>query len=128
METKTVRALFNRLRAFSRDRRGAIGIIFALSILPMLQLVGLVLDYSNLSRLNARLKAAADAGTLSVVRDIALGVNEAQARAKGTDIFNSDLKGATMLVNPRVNFSTSSQGTDFVTTGVYNATVQTHFS
>jgi hypothetical protein len=66
-----VSKLLGRLGALAHDRRGSIAIIFGLALIPMATLAGVAVDYANVSRLNARLKAAADAAALSAVRDYA---------------------------------------------------------
>ncbi|HVB89953.1 MAG TPA: VWA domain-containing protein [Beijerinckiaceae bacterium] len=54
-------------RPFVRDGRGQVAIIFALSLLPMLILIGLGVDYGRALKLQTELDGAADAAALSAV-------------------------------------------------------------
>jgi len=54
-------------RRFSRDRRGTVAITFALSLLPMMVLIGLGVDYARALKLQTELNSAADAAALAAV-------------------------------------------------------------
>lgn len=81
--------LARRLRAlairFRRARDGAVAIMFALALVPVLGLVGGAVDYQAAAVQKARLQAALDAATLSATRELTasstpLQVQEAIAR------------------------------------------------
>ena len=76
-EIRKVTQLLKRFRGLAHDRRGSIAIIFGLTLIPMATLAGVAVDYANVSRLNARLKAAADAAVLMTGRDADIGPVEA---------------------------------------------------
>lgn len=120
--------LLKRLHMFARDRRGAIGVIFGLMLIPITEIAGVAIDYSNAARLNSRLKAAADAATLSAVRDIAMGVSTTTAYNKAQDVFKSDLYRTASLQNATISFNTVTQPKLYTTTGTYSAQVATYFA
>ncbi len=55
-------------RRFAADRTGAIAVVFALTLVPMLMAVGAAVDYSRAASLRSDLQAAADAAALTVGR------------------------------------------------------------
>jgi Flp pilus assembly protein TadG len=121
---------FNRLRAFANDRRGTFGIIFALTLFPMVQMAGVAIDYSNATRLNARLKSAADEAALSAVKDYARTLNSSFATSKGQDIFRSQLGSTGGLQSPNITFAYGRDPTDrnkYVATATYSGSVKTYF-
>jgi Flp pilus assembly protein TadG len=123
-----VSKLLGRLGALARDRRGSIGIIFGLTLLPMAAMVGVAVDYANVSRLNARLKAAADAAALSAVRDYVQTDNKDLAEKKGDDVFFSDLKSTNALQSPTISFAPTTVDSKVIMTATYSATVKTWFA
>ncbi|WBK00475.1 TadE/TadG family type IV pilus assembly protein [Methylocystis parvus] len=60
------------LRAFSGDRRGNVGIIFALSLVPLLGISGIAIDYGMMGVYRGKLQAAADTGALQAGRELRL--------------------------------------------------------
>jgi Flp pilus assembly protein TadG len=66
-ESRTPNRLTALLSRFRRDRRGNIAIIFALSLLPILTGIGCATDYTNATRIRAKLQAAADAAAVASV-------------------------------------------------------------
>ncbi len=76
------RALQNTLRDAGRDEGGAIAILFAVLLLPMLGLTLTAIDYGRAIRLESRLQSAVDSATSAAVRKIALGPAEVEATAR----------------------------------------------
>jgi len=126
-EIHKVTQLLRRFRGLAHDRRGSIAIIFGLTLTPMTTLAGLAVDYANVSRLNARLKAAADVAALSAVRDYVSNNNLSMAKKKGTDVFNSNLKNATGLQGATIDFTDASSKASVTLTANYSGTVKTSF-
>ncbi len=50
---------------FRRDRRGNVAVMFALSMIPLIGMVGAAVDYSRLSRVHTKLADALDAAILA---------------------------------------------------------------
>ena len=82
------------LRRFGRDRGGNTAIVFALSLVPIIFLTGLSLDFSTAAQKRIQLNVAADAATLSMVTPTAMTQTCAQATTNATNIF----KGQASLV------------------------------
>src|SRR5687768_18325267 len=79
------------LRSFRDDRRGGIAIIFALSLVPMLGMVGLAIDYSRASRVRTSMHAAVDATALMLSRE-ASKLTPEQLQARATQYFTANFK------------------------------------
>lgn len=67
------------LQAFLRDRRGALAVVFALTLLPVLGVTGAAVDYSTLNAAHASLQARADAIALGTIDETDLATVEADA-------------------------------------------------
>lgn len=75
------------MHRFIGDRRGNIAIIFALSIIPIVFLTALGLDFSSATQKRLRLNAAADAAVLSMVTPTAMNETCSQAQTTAQSIF-----------------------------------------
>lgn len=75
------------MRRFRRDRGGNTAIVFALSLVPIVFLTGLSLDFSAAAQKRIQLNAAADAAALSMVTPSAMTQTCAQATTNATNIF-----------------------------------------
>jgi Flp pilus assembly protein TadG len=74
---KVYARLVRCLRRFADDRRGAVAIIFTLSLLPLLGMVGAAVDYSRISNIRTKLEGGLDAGLLVAAKE-ALDKGETQ--------------------------------------------------
>ncbi len=79
-------ALFRR---FGADKSGAVGVIFGLSVIPMMGLAGAAVDYGRASAARAGMQAAVDAAALSLAKD-GPSMTMPQAIAHGTTVFNAN--------------------------------------
>jgi Flp pilus assembly protein TadG len=57
------------LTQFAHDRRGAIAILFAIALLPLMAMVGVAMDYSRSTRALADLQSAVDGAALAAGRN-----------------------------------------------------------
>jgi Flp pilus assembly protein TadG len=99
-----MRVLMSRFR---RDRRGNAAIIFALSMIPCVFLVGLGLDFTAATQKRVQLNAAADAAALAAVTPSMMSQTTTAAQTAATNAFNaiaSTMTGVTS-VTPTVNVS-----------------------
>jgi Flp pilus assembly protein TadG len=87
-------------RRFIRDRKANTAIIFALSIIPIIFLTGMGIDFSSAAEKRIQLNAAADAAALSMVTPAAMTETCAQAQSVAQNIF----MGQASLVS-RLNYS-----------------------
>jgi Flp pilus assembly protein TadG len=74
------------------DRRGSVGIIFGLSFLPMLGMVGAAVDYTRAVQTRARLQTAIDSAVLAAARDGAQ-LTDAQLSARAKAFVDANLAG-----------------------------------
>jgi Flp pilus assembly protein TadG len=126
-QRKTVRSLLQR---FIGDRRGNIAAMFALSLVPMVGMVGAAIDYSHGNQVKAAMQAAADATALMLAQT-ATGLSDAQVTEKANSYFKAQfLRGEVgdLAVDATYTKGTGSQfaGSQVVVTA--SATVRTNFT
>jgi Flp pilus assembly protein TadG len=80
---------FSTLRRFQRDERGAVGLIFGLSIIPMMGITGVAVDYARASSVRAELQMAADATALALAKD-AVTLDAGQTYTRAQAVFNGN--------------------------------------
>jgi Flp pilus assembly protein TadG len=100
------------MRRFSRDRRGNVAIIFALSMIPCVFLVGMALDFTSAAQKRVQLYAAADAAALAAVTPSMMTQSTANANTAATNAFNavaSNMTGVTS-VTPTITVTSSNGG------------------
>jgi Flp pilus assembly protein TadG len=78
------------LRRFIGDRRGNTALTFALSLIPVMFLTGVGMDFSQATEKRLRLNAAADAAALSAVTPTAMGQTTTQAQTAALNIFTAE--------------------------------------
>jgi len=96
-------------RRLLRDRSGNVTIIFALSLLPIVFLIGMGMDFTAASQKRALLNAAADAAALAAVTPSMMNQSAANAQAAAQNIFNAEASGLPGLLytNPTVTVTQS---------------------
>ena len=62
-----MRSFFSLMNRFRRDRRGNIAVIFAIACVPLISAVGCAIDYSEATRIKAKLQSAADAAAVASI-------------------------------------------------------------
>lgn len=62
-----MRAFSGLMNRFRRDQRGNIAVIFAIACIPVISAVGCGIDYSEASRMRAKLQSAADAAAVASI-------------------------------------------------------------
>ncbi len=65
-------APFQTGRSFAKDESGAIAIIFALTLIPIIMLIGVAIDYSRIALDRSQVQAALDAATLAAVKKVGI--------------------------------------------------------
>jgi Flp pilus assembly protein TadG len=100
------------LRSFLRGRDGNVATIFALSLIPMIFLVGMGLDFSSAIQRRSQLNAAADAAALAAVTPSMMMQSDATAKAAATSIFNAEASAMGGVTNaaPQVTITDSNNG------------------
>ncbi|WP_157967726.1 vWA domain-containing protein [Cohaesibacter intestini] len=73
-------APFQTGRSFAKDESGAIAIIFALTLIPILLLIGVAIDYSRIALDRSEVQTALDAATLAAVKKVGI-LNDSEIRS-----------------------------------------------
>ena len=106
--------LFNRVlgwtTAFARSRRGNVAIIFALTLLPITFLIGMVINYSEASQKQVILDAAADAAALAAVDYQAMTQSASAAQTIAQNVFNAQTANIPGLTNTNLSVSVQNSG------------------
>jgi Flp pilus assembly protein TadG len=92
-------------RRFGTDRGGNVVIVFALSLVPIVFLTGMAIDYSTAEQKKAVLDAAADAAALAAVTPAMMAKPDAQAIATAQNVFNAKATNITGLNYSASNLS-----------------------
>jgi Flp pilus assembly protein TadG len=98
-----LRALSHR---FATDRKANVAIIFAITLVPIIFLLGMTLDFTTALRKKEQLDAAADAAAIAAVRPAMLMQSDAVAQSTATAIFNSvanTLPGLVAVPTPAIS-------------------------
>ena len=77
------------LHRFAGDRKANVAVIAALTMVPIIFLLGMTLDFTQALRKKEQLDAAADAAAIAAVRPAMLMQTDSVAAATATAIFNS---------------------------------------
>jgi Flp pilus assembly protein TadG len=84
---------------FARDRKANVAIIFALTMVPIIFLLGMTLDFTQALRKKEQLDAAADAAAIAAVRPAMLMQSDTVAAATAKAIFLSAANNLPGLVS-----------------------------
>ena len=104
--------LRDSMRRFSRDRRGNVAIIFALSMIPCVFLIGMALDFTSATQKRVQLNAAADAAALAAVTPSMMTQTTTAAKTAATNAFNavaSNVTNATSIT-PTISVNSTNGG------------------
>jgi Flp pilus assembly protein TadG len=135
------------LNRFRRDQRGNIAVIFGIACLPVLSAIGCGVDYSEASRMRAKLQSAADAAAVASISQNSQGWLAASqmtgngevttAETDAMNIFNGNVNNvynpnATTgnlftLNNALTKATVTKTGVSLTSTVTFNATVPTIF-
>jgi Flp pilus assembly protein TadG len=99
-------------RRFGRDQHAGVAIIFALSIIPIIFLIGMGLDFSVAAQKRLRLNAAADAAALAAVNATAMteSVSSAQSEAQGVFMAQASLVPELRYSAPTIQIQQTGSG------------------
>ena len=99
-----MRSFSSLLNRFRRDQRGNIAVIFAIACIPLISAVGCAIDYSEATRMKAKLQSAADAAAVASISAQSPGWLAAStmtgngevtvAETAAMNIFNGNITGA----------------------------------
>jgi Flp pilus assembly protein TadG len=102
-----MRAFSGLMHRFRRDQRGNIAVIFGIACIPVLSAIGCGVDYSEASRMRAKLQSAADAAAVASISQNSQGwIAASQMTSNGavttaqTDAMNIFLGNINNVYNP----------------------------
>jgi Flp pilus assembly protein TadG len=113
---------------FARDRRANVAIIFAITIVPIIFLLGMTLDFTQALRKKEQLDAAADAAAIAAVRPAMLMQSDDVASATARAIFMSVANSLPGLVSvPTPTITVTDVGLGRTVAVSYNAASTNNF-
>lgn len=92
---------------FAANRDANVAIIFAITMVPTIYLLGMALDYTQAMRKKEQLDAAADAAAIAAVRPAMLTQSDSVAQATAAAAFaaKANLSGLTAVPTPTINIA-----------------------
>ena len=87
------------LRQFLQNQNGAMTVYFAVSMIALFGMVGLMVDYSNASRLRERLKSAADAAALAGNKIVGTADQRISAATSAFDAYKANISEGSGVKN-----------------------------
>jgi Flp pilus assembly protein TadG len=98
------------LRRFASDRKGNVAILFALTLVPIVFLTGMGIDYTVANQRKAMLDAAADSAALAGVTPTMMSQPSTASVTAATNMFNAQVSNITGVASPNVTVSASDNG------------------
>jgi Flp pilus assembly protein TadG len=83
------------VRRFIRDREGTLSVVFALSLLPLIFLIGMGIDFTSAAQKRARINAAADAAALAAVTPQMMTQSNSAAKTAASNMFSNAIANMT---------------------------------
>lgn len=117
-----IKACARRLRA---DERGAVAVIFAFVLIPMVLFAGVAIDYTRFASAKAKLDAAADAAVLAATSNSTNTASAEAARKIAQDLFSSLADNARPLDVDGLTVTVSDKGVDRTAQLSYTARMRT---
>jgi len=112
---------------FRGETHGAVMIIFAIVLLPILLCVGAAVDYGLAAQARAKLNAAADMAALAAVNKAALTATAASAQVSAVSAFNAQTGGPARSGITTVNATVTDNGLGRTAVVSYSSAVPTMF-
>jgi Flp pilus assembly protein TadG len=133
-----MRSFSGLMNRFRRDRRGNVAVIFALACVPLISAVGAAIDYSEASRIKAKMQSAADAAAVASISQQSQGWLAAStmtsngevtvAETDAQNIFTGNSPASSPLYNSQVVTATVMKTGPTLTSSVsFSASVPTSF-
>jgi Flp pilus assembly protein TadG len=118
------------LRRFAGDRKGNVAMIFAFTLVPIMMLTGMGIDYTAATQRKAMLDAAADAAALSGVTPTLMAKPSTASVAAAQNMFNSQVAIIPGLNYAPANLSVNAadNGLKRTVTVTYSAASQNSFA
>ena len=133
-----MRSLSGLMNRFRKDRRGNVAVIFGIACVPLITAIGLAVDYSEATRIKAKMQSAADAAAVAAISQNSAGWLAATtmsgngrvtvAETNAVNIFNGNVTAAASLYNGLVvNATVTKTGPTLTSTVTFSANVPVTF-
>jgi Flp pilus assembly protein TadG len=116
------------LRCFASDRKGNVAILFALTLVPIMFLTGMGIDYTVATQRKAMLDSAADSAALSGVTPTMMALPSAASVTAATNMFNAQVSNIKGVASPNVTVSASDSGLKRTVSVTYSASSPNTFA
>jgi Flp pilus assembly protein TadG len=118
------------LRRFAGDRKGNVAIMFGISLMPIVFLTGMGVDYTVATQKKAMLDAAADSAALAAVTPGMMAQPTAASITAAQNMFNSQVANITGLnySSPNLSVTATDNGLQRTVTVNYTASSQNAFA
>src|SRR5277367_1827796 len=83
------------LLRLARSNRGNVAMIFAISLVPLIYLTGMGVDYGSAAMREAQMQAIADAASLSAVTPAMMKLGDSASITQATNTFNAQAQTVT---------------------------------
>jgi Flp pilus assembly protein TadG len=130
-------ALLRCIGRFRRDQRGNIAVVFTLACIPLISAVGCAIDYSEATRMKAKLQSAADAASVASISQKSLGyIAASQMTGNGSvtagvtdanNIFNGNISAVTGYTNLALTSTVTKTGITLTSNVQFSANVPVVF-
>jgi Flp pilus assembly protein TadG len=107
-----MRSFFSLMNRFRRDQRGNLAVIFAVATVPLIAAIGCAIDYSEATRIKAKLQSAADAAAVASISKNSSGWLAASlmttdgpvvpAQTDAANIFNGNITASSSLFTNKI--------------------------
>ena len=115
------------LQRFLGDSGGNLTTMFALTLLPVLGLIGITVDYTQSSTRKATLDTIADSASLAAVTPAMLAQTDQASIDVATTLFNSQVSAVKGIGPVTLSVTTSDSGLNRTVTVTYQTTSKTSF-
>jgi Flp pilus assembly protein TadG len=120
--------LRGRLKTFNAAKEGNIAITFALTLIPVLILIGIGINYALDSKLKAQLDTFADSAALAALTPIVMAQGETAMSTASTALFNSQVANIHGVNGVTVSTTPNISGSNYSMTVTYQTTTNLLFS
>jgi Flp pilus assembly protein TadG len=110
------------LQRFFRNDRGNLSAVFALTLIPVISLIGVGIDFTNSSKRKATLDAIADSASLAAVTPAMLSQSDSASVTAATNLFNAQVSSISGIGPVTLTVSTQDTGLSRTVTVNYSTT------
>jgi Flp pilus assembly protein TadG len=110
------------LRRFIRDDDGNLVVLFALTLVPIITLIGITVDFSLASKRKTMLDAYADSASLAAVTPAMLSQSDSASVTAATNLFNAQVSSISGIGPVTLTVSTQDTGLSRTVTVNYSTT------